>query len=185
MLLSEVRKLDASIENISSCKKQYSGAVLGISAQTILNSAHFVSGGFVSFARGLNDTPKLLGLFIFFNFIDPKLSLVAVALAMFAGGLLSSRKVSETMSKDITPLNDGQGFTANFATGLSVITGSLFGLPLSTTHVSVGSIFGIGASNQKMNKKVIKEILSSWFLTLPIAAAFGAVFHLLIVFFLK
>lgn len=183
ILLQEVKKIDASVDSISSCKKSYGGNVFGISAQSILNSAHFISAGFVSFARGLNDTPKLLGLFIFFNFIDPKISLLAVALVMLTGGLLSSKKVSETMSKKITPLNDGQGFTANFSTGLSVIAGSLFGLPLSTTHVSVGAIFGIGASNKDKNKKVIKEIIYSWVLTLPIAAFFGALFHILIVKF--
>ncbi|MCH8326178.1 MAG: anion permease [Bacteroidetes bacterium] len=183
VLLQEVRKIDASVDNITSCKKQYSGQIFGVSAQTLLDTAHFISSGFVSFARGLNDTPKLLGLFIFFNLIDPKLSLLMVVVAMFAGGMLSSKKVSENMSKNITPLNDGQGFTANFATGISVIAGSLFGLPLSTTHVSVGSIFGIGVSNKERNSKVIKEIIFSWVLTLPIAAAFGALFHLLIIYF--
>jgi len=185
LLLQEVKKIDASVDSISSCKKSYTGEFFGVSAQSILNIAHFISGGFVSFARGLNDTPKLLGLFIFFNVIDPNLSLFAVALTMLAGGLLSSKKVSETMSKEITPLNDGQGFTANFATGLSVISGSLFGLPLSTTHVSVGAIFGIGASNKQRNSKVMKKIISSWVLTLPIAAVFGAVFHLIIVNFIN
>jgi len=184
VLLQEVKKIDASVDKISSCRKQYSGEFFGIKAQSILNSAHFLSSGFVSFARGLNDTPKLLGLFIFFNLVDPEFSLLAVAVTMFLGGILSSRKVSETMSKNITPLNDGQGFTANFATGISVISGSLLGLPLSTTHVSVGSIFGIGTSNKQMNSKVIKEIISSWVLTLPIAAAFGALFHLLITYFI-
>ncbi|MCH8942391.1 MAG: anion permease [Bacteroidetes bacterium] len=185
VLLQEVKKIDASVDNITSCKKQYSGKILGVSAQTLLDTAHFISSGFVSFARGLNDTPKLLGLFVFFNLIDPKLSLLMVVAAMFAGGMLSSKKVSENMSKNITPLNDGQGFTANFATGISVITGSLLGLPLSTTHVSVGSIFGIGASNKDRNSKMIKEIIFSWVLTLPIAAAFGALFHLIITYFMK
>ena len=184
ILLQEVKKIDASVESIDSCKKNYKAEFFGISAQSILDTAHFISGGFVSFARGLNDTPKLLGLFIFFNFIDPNISLLAVATVMFAGGMLSSKKVSQTMSKKITPLNDGQGFTANFATGLSVIAGSIFGLPLSTTHVSVGAIFGIGVSNKDKNKKVIKEIIYSWVLTLPIAVFFGALFHIFIVKFL-
>ncbi len=185
LLLREVKKIDASVDNITSCKKQYSGDFFGVSAQTLLNTAHFISSGFVSFARGLNDSPKLLGLFIFFNLINPNLSLFMVTVAMFAGGMLSSKKVSQNMSKNITPLNDGQGFTANFATGISVISGSLLGLPLSTTHVSVGSIFGIGASNKERNSKMIKEIVSSWVLTLPIAAAFGALFHLIIIYFIK
>ena len=41
-------------------------------------------------------------------------------------------------------LNPGQGFTANLVTSFLVILASRFGVPVSTTHVSVGSLFGIG-----------------------------------------
>ena len=97
-----------------------------------------------------------------------------------AGGLLNSRKVAETMSKKITPLNDGQGFTANLSTGLLVLASSFWGLPVSTTHVSVGSLFGIGMATKKYNVEVIKNILYSWLLTLPVAVIFGGLTYLLL-----
>jgi len=53
-------------------------------------------------------------------------------------------------------------------------------LPVSTTHVSVGSIFGIGTVTKKADFKVVKNILLSWLLTLPIAAIFSAIIYQLI-----
>jgi len=100
---------------------------------------------------------------------------------MAAGGLINAKKVANTISKKITPMNHGQGFTANLVTGFLVIVASRFGVPVSTTHVSVGSIFGIGTVTRQANTKVVSEIVLSWVLTLPIAAALSAgVYYLLL-----
>jgi len=164
--------LTASIKNDADAV--YSGEVLGISSQRILASLHFLSAGVVSFARGLNDTPKIVGLLLVINTMDIKWGMIAVALVMAAGGLLNAKKVGVTMSKKITPMNPGQGFTANMITGLLVTTASIHGLPVSTTHVSVGSIFGIGTVTKKSDMKMVSKIILSWVLTLPIAALVSA-----------
>lgn len=78
------------------------------------------------------------------------------------------------MSKKITIMNTGQGFSANLVTGFLVIAASRYGLPVSTTHVSVGSIFGVGLISRKANARVFYQILLSWILTLPIAALLSA-----------
>ena len=96
------------------------------------------------------------------------------------GGLLNARRVAETMSNKITDLNHGQGFSANLVTGFLVIFASNLGVPVSTTHVSVGSIFGIGLVTGKRNTKVIGSILLSWVITLPVAMAFSALAYLLL-----
>jgi PiT family inorganic phosphate transporter len=158
----------------------YTGEILGISAQRILNLLHYLSAGIVSFARGLNDTPKIVGLLLIINTIDIKFGMIAVAGVMAIGGLMNAKKVGVTMSKKITPMNPGQGFTANLVTGLLVTTASIHGLPVSTTHVSVGSIFGIGTATKKSDHKMVSKIILSWVLTLPIAAiGSGLVFYLL------
>lgn len=154
--------------------------LIGISSPKILDSLHYLSSGIVSFARGLNDTPKIVGLLLIINAIDIKISMISIAVIMALGGLLNARKVGETMSKKITKMNSGQGFTANMITGLLVTTASIHGLPVSTTHVSVGSLFGIGTVTKKANFKMIGKIVLSWILTLPIAAIMSAfVFKLL------
>ncbi len=157
------------------CVERYQGKFIGINAQKMLDGAHYLSAGVVSFARGLNDTPKIVGLLIVINALDVKWGMLAVAGAMAIGGLLNAKKVGEMVSKKITPMNSGQGFTANLVTGLLVTTASLHGMPVSTTHVSVGSIFGIGTATKKADTKVVRNILLSWLLTLPVAAFCSAV----------
>ncbi len=149
--------------------------LLGISSPKILDTLHYLSAGIVSFARGLNDTPKIVGLLIIINTIAIEWSMISVAVIMALGGLLNAKKVGETMSKKITKMNSGQGFTANMITGVLVTTASVHGLPVSTTHVSVGSLFGIGMVTKKADYKVIGKIVLSWVLTLPIAAIISAV----------
>ena len=81
------------------------------------------------------------------------------------------------MSHKITGMNHGQGFSANLATGLLVMAASLFGLPVFTTHVSVGALFGIGLTSQQADFQVIRNILLSWLVTLPCAAIIGALVY--------
>lgn len=165
------------------CVDTYEGRLLGISSQKVLDNLHFLSAGVVSFARGLNDTPKIVGLLVIINVMDIQWGMLAVAIAMALGGLLNAKKVGITMSQKITPMNSGQGFTANMITGLLVTTASIHGLPVSTTHVSVGSIFGIGTMTKKANLKMVSKILLSWVLTLPVAALTSGLLYKLLVSF--
>jgi PiT family inorganic phosphate transporter len=100
--------------------------------------------------------------------------MLLVAVAMAIGGWVHSRKVATTMSKKITPLNHGQGFIANLVTGLLVVVASRFGVPVSTTHVSVGSLFGIGTFTRTADKRVMVGIVAAWVCTLPLSADFAA-----------
>ncbi len=171
------------IDRQENCVDVYQGNFLGFTMQRVLDAAHFLSAGVVSFARGLNDTPKIAGLLLVIHAYDIKWGISAIAIAIAVGGLLSARKVGITMSKKITGMNHGQGFTANLITGLLVTTASVHGLPVSTTHVSVGSIFGIGTVTRKVNYRVVSNILLSWVLTLPIAALIaGAIYWALTTF---
>ena len=61
-----------------------------------------------------------------------------------------------------------------FAVALLVIFASNFGMPVSTTHVSVGAITGIGLVNRSARWRMLSQILLAWFLTLPLAATIAA-----------
>ncbi|GAP99428.1 inorganic phosphate transporter [Leptolyngbya sp. NIES-2104] len=163
--------------SVESCNQRYQGRVWGVQNQRLIDAAHFLSAGVVSFARGLNDTPKIVPLLIGIQAISMQGGAIAIAILMAIGGLLNARKVAETMSKRITAMNAGQGFSANLITGILVIAASRFGLPVSTTHVSVGSIFGVGLVSRQANGRVFLQILLSWVLTLPIAALLSALFY--------
>jgi len=159
-----------SIDEQQNCRERYAGSVLGISSQQIVDAAHFLSAGTVSFARGLNDTPKIVGLLLLWKALDIRWGFAGVAATMAIGGLLNARKVADTMSRKITSLNHGQGFTANLTTSILVVLASLYGLPVSTTHVSVGSLFGIGLTTGEANCPMVSAIVLSWLVTLPCAA---------------
>jgi PiT family inorganic phosphate transporter len=162
------------------CVQRYRGQVLGIEAGRLLDGLHYLSGGAVGFARGLNDTPKIVALLLAGEAVNPNLGLALVAGVMAVGGVLNSRRVAETMSKKITAMSPGQGFAANLVTSLLVAGASRLGLPVSTTHVSVGSLFGIGLVSGTARVRTILTILLAWVTTLPIAAALAAGAYLLL-----
>jgi PiT family inorganic phosphate transporter len=100
---------------------------------------------------------------------------------MLAGGLLMVRRVSQTMSRRITTMNDGQAYSANLTTAFLVIIASRWGLPVSTTHVTCGSLFGIGLVTKQGNSRVIGSIVLAWITTLPVAAVIGALCWILFI----
>jgi len=179
---SSVLALQAAAPSVSTgvqsqCVQRYAGHFWGIGAQQLMDAAHFLSAGIVSFARGLNDTPKIAALLLVMPAFGTRTSLMAIAVAIAIGGLLSARRVAETMSHKITGLNHGQGFSSNLATGLLVTTASVFGLPVSTTHVAVGSLVGVGLTSGQADLRVIRSILLSWVVTLPCAALIGGMVY--------
>ncbi|MGZ8407416.1 MAG: inorganic phosphate transporter, partial [Caulobacteraceae bacterium] len=98
------------------------------------------------------------------------LALAAVAIAIATGGLIAARGVARTISHRITRIDPHEGLAANATTSFLVITASVFALPVSTTHVSVGAIFGLAASDRSGDMAMIRNILLSWLATLPLAA---------------
>lgn len=167
------------VEHAGPFVERYDGSVFGLRAGPLLDGLHYLSGGAVGFARGLNDTPKIVALLLAGEAFPPNVALALVAFVMAAGGLLNARRVAETMSRKITRMSPGQGFTANLVTALMVTGASRLGLPVSTTHVSVGSLFGIGVVNGTARWRMILTILLAWVTTLPIGACLAAILFLL------
>lgn len=141
-----------------------------------LDALHFLSAGAVSFARGLNDTPKMAALLLGVGWLQGSAGMILVAVAMAAGGLISTGRVAETLAHKITGMNPGQGFAANLATALLVTTASITGLPVSTTHVSVGALLGIGITTRQAKWRTVIPVLAAWVITLPCAALLAGLF---------
>lgn len=166
--------LDVSLDTEAHCSRRHWGPVLRFEVPSLLDAGHFLSAGAVSFARGLNDAPKIAGLMLLVQALELRVSLVLIASVMAVGGLAQARKVAETVGHRITRMNHGQGFVANLVTSLLVLTASHSGLPVSTTHVSVGSLFGMGLVTRQADRGVIRQVILSWVLTLPVAALLAA-----------
>ncbi|MBI4343691.1 MAG: inorganic phosphate transporter, partial [Candidatus Omnitrophica bacterium] len=171
-----------TVGQLRQCVQRYHGQVFGIDCQRVLDRLHHLSAGAVSFARGLNDTPKIAALLAAARGLGLSLStgVAVVGAGIAIGGLLSARRVAETMSERITTMNHGQGFTANLVTALLVTVASRWGLPVSTTHVSCGSLFGLGTVTRSARWGVVRHIVLSWLATLPLAALLAAALYGLI-----
>jgi inorganic phosphate transporter, PiT family len=139
-----------------------------------VDALHFLSAGAVGFARGMNDTPKIAALLGVTSWLHGTTGMLLVAVAMMAGGLISSRSVAETLAHNITDMNSGQAFVANLSTAILVILGSVNGLPLSTTHVSVGALLGIGITTHQAHWRTVRPVVIAWIITLPCAAMLAA-----------
>lgn len=177
---AKAQNLTATLGETATCTSRYQGELLGISASIALDRGHFLSSGILSFARGLNDTPKIAAMLLLAPAISVPTSLILVGITIAVGGLVSARRVADTMSNKITAMNHGQGLTANVVSGLIVIGASRLGLPVSTTHVSCGALFGLGAVTGGARVKTVLQIVLAWIVTLPMAAGFaGICYHFL------
>jgi PiT family inorganic phosphate transporter len=166
-----------TVNNTVDCQQRQAAVLLGFNVERVLNNLHFLSAGTVCFARGLNDTPKIAGLLWLAPNVAVQWVIVLIAAVMALGGVLNSRRIAETMSHKITSISPGQGLSANLSTAFLVILASKFGLPVSTTHVSVGALFGIGISNRSVNGRIMASILMAWVTTLPCAALCAAIIY--------
>lgn len=157
----------------------------GMTSLRLLDLGHVASGLLVSFARGLNDTPKIAGILLIGTIAGGPVAgalgqqgiIVGIATVMALGGLLSARRVARVMALEITDMNEGQGFAANLVTSVLVLCASKVGMPVSTTHVSCGALFGIGAAGGGGHWATIASILGAWVVTLPVAASITAAIY--------
>lgn len=103
-----------------------------------------------------------------------------VASTMVFGGIVGARRVARTLSEKIIPMDPLQGFAANLITSILVSGASQFALPVSTSHVACGSLFGISLlRGGESNRRQILQILFAWGVTLPLAAFLAISFYLI------
>ena len=87
-------------------------------------------------------------------------------------------RVMETVGRKITELTPSRGFSAELAAALTIVLASRLGIPVSTTHILVGSVLGVGLARGigALDLRVVGRIVVSWVATLPIAAILSIFF---------
>jgi PiT family inorganic phosphate transporter len=92
-------------------------------------------------------------------------------------------RVMLTVGTKITELTPSRGFCAELAAASTVVLASRTGLPVSTTHILVGSVLGVGLARGigALELRVVMNIIISWLVTLPAGAFMAMAFF----FFLK
>ena len=148
------------------------GITLGV------DSIHWISSGLASFARGVNDAPKIAAMVLLGSGLAAWPSaqfqvstFVGVALAMGLGSYLGGLRVTEVLAEKVTTMDHTEGLSANLTTSSLVLVSATMGLPVSTTHVSSSAIIGIGLLKgmTAVRWRTVRDMVLAWIVTLPAA----------------
>lgn len=160
----------------------------GFSLNRWLNGLQWLISALLSYNHGANDTQKITGLIT--------LALAAAAgrpmgtaplwvrvcggAVMFAGTMLGGWSIMKTIGSRIYKLRPIHSLNSQLSAAGSVLIANLLGAPVSTTHVVVGSVMGVGTADRfkMVNWSIAKEIIAAWVITIPLAGAVSAAIYL-------
>ncbi len=156
--------------------------------------AQTVSAAAMALGHGLQDAQKTMGVIVlalvaggYHEGTDiPLWVKLAAALAISAGTYAGGWRIMRTLGRRIIELDPPRGFAAEtVAASVLYTTAFAFQAPISTTHTITSAVMGVGATKRRSAVRwgVVREILTAWVLTIPMAglsaAAFYFVAHLL------
>ncbi|MDQ7063400.1 MAG: anion permease [candidate division KSB1 bacterium] len=162
--------------------------------ERIFRDLQILTACYVAFAHGANDVANSIGpLAAILNIMKTgsvamKVQVPTWVLAMGGGGIVLGlaiwgRNVIETVGKKITEMTPSRGFSAEFGAATTVLVCSKLGLPISTTHTLVGSVIGVGFARgiAALNLRVIRNIVYSWIITMPVTGVITILLYKLLV----
>jgi len=148
-----------------------------------------------AFSHGSNDIANALGPFVAVldvlktNTISEESGvalpvMVAMGVALISGLWFIGRFVIRTVGSGLTKMHPASGFAAELSAAAVVMGASVLGLPVSSTHILIGAVLGVGLVNKDANWGLMKPIALAWVITLPAAAiiAGGTVSVLRVIF---
>ncbi len=142
----------------------------------------------MAFAHGANDVANGIGPLaaivstvntgeIGQNSALPLWILLVGGLGIVVGLATMGYRVMKTIGTKITELTPSRGFCAELAAATTVVIASRLGLPVSTTHIVVGAVLGVGLARgiAAIDMRTVAGIVTSWLVTLPIGAGLAAI----------
>tara|TARA_R110002167_G_scaffold359440_1_gene576105 strand:- start:6798 stop:8063 length:1266 start_codon:yes stop_codon:yes gene_type:complete len=144
----------------------------------------------MAFAHGSNDVANAIGpLAAVVSIVDNGGQIAAKStiawwilplggFGIVAGLAIFGHKVMATIGTGITHLTPSRGFAAELAAACTVVIASGAGLPISTTQTLVGAVLGVGMARgiAAINLGVVRNIVVSWVITLPVGAGLSIIF---------
>lgn len=145
------------------------------------------SSAFLSWGHGSNDAQKTMGIIAatlysagYLQAEDasklhpPTWVIYAAAAAIALGTFYGGWRIIETMGLRITRITRASGLAANIGAITSINGATHLGIPISTTHAASSSVIGSGVgSGHKVNLLTVRNMVSAWIITLPMAAIVG------------
>jgi len=134
--------------------------------ETLYKALAILGGSYMAFNFGTNEVANASGPIVGAGFMEPKTAGILVALSLAIGSLTFSYAVMHTVGKKITALGPVSAFAAQFGSAIAVSLANFFGLPVSSSQSIVGGVVGVGLlAGQKVEKRVIKDIIFGWVAT--------------------
>jgi len=163
----------------------------------VFKNAQIAGGAAMAFMHGAQDGQKFMGIFMLgivlaggqgdaTQFEIPMWLMVLCSIVMALGTSIGGYRIIKTVGMGMVKLEKYQGFSADAAAAISLLTASLTGIPVSTTHTKTTAIMGVGASKRIscVNWSVVKEMFIAWILTFPGCGLLGFLMaHLFLKFF--
>jgi len=144
----------------------------------------------LALSHGTNDAQKTMGIITMGlvvlgyqqAFVVPWWVILSSATAIAIGTALGGWRIIHTLGGKFYRIRPIHSFTSQLSSMVVILSASLFGGPVSTTHVVSSSIIGVGAAQRKSMVRwgVMSDILIAWFLTVPVTAGIAALLYYLV-----
>lgn len=145
----------------------------------------FTASGF-AFSHGANDIANAIGPFaaimdilrtgeIGSSAAVPTIAMLTFGVALIVGLWFIGKEVIQTVGHNLTKMHPASGFSAELAAAAVVMLASVLGLPVSSTHILIGAVLGVGLVNRAANWELMKPIGLAWIITLPAAGILSAI----------
>lgn len=169
-------------------------AAIYASVERLFVPQMILTGAAMAFAHGSNDVANGIGpmaaalqiintqAVAFSSPITPPMLLIG-GLGIVVGLVTYGYKVITTLGHRITELTPTRAYCATISAALVTVVASGVGLPVSTSHIAVGAVMGVGIARGigALDLRVLTGIVVSWFVTVPV----GAILAALIYYFLQ
>lgn len=142
--------------------------------------AQVTGGAAMAFMHGAQDGQKFMGVFLLGaflaqgvsdvdKFVIPLWLMILCSVVMALGTSIGGYRIIKTVGMGMVKMDAYQGFSADAAATICLLTASVSGIPVSTTHTKTTAIMGVGASKRlsNVNWGVVKEMAAAWILTFP------------------
>ncbi len=158
--------------------------------ERIFRGLQIMTSCYVAFAHGANDVANAIGPLatVFQTIYDnsvvgqsavPWQLLALGGFGISAGVFTWGYKVIKTVGFNITELTNTRGYSIDFGVATTVLVFSKMGMPISTTHTVIGAVVGVGLAKglAAVDLRVLKNIVISWMITIPLAVVLSIVLY--------
>lgn len=164
--------------------------------EKVFRNLQVLTSCFVAFSHGANDVANAIGPLMLVvekglgdnmpAFVHGEYLLLMGGVGIAIGISTWGYKVIKTVGFRVTKLTNTRGFSVDFGAATTILVASKLGMPISTSHTVVGAVFGVGMARglEAVDLSVIKRIVISWVITVPIAAVTCVSLYLVMVMFI-